>query len=98
MNNMGCNLNMSDTHITSNNLPILKLRKLTPQSTKSTSKMVTEDSSDDVDIYSIQSFEKLLNSICKNAFIKVIKIPIALVTRVYIADQCKGIMRIMKNN
>lgn len=87
---------MSDTNQPNNNIPILRLRKPTPQLIKS--KMVKEDSSGDVDIYSIQSLKKLLDSICKDGFTKVIRIPISVVTRIYITDQCKGIMRIMKNN
>lgn len=96
--NVGYNLELSNTSKPSNNIPILRIRKGKLQSNDSAPELDNEKKSDNVDILSIPALEKLLDTIFISAKTKVIKIPFAGTTRVYLADQFDEIISNIKNN
>lgn len=94
---IGYNLELSNTSKPSNNIPILRIRKGNLQPDDSASESENEKTTDNVDILSIPALEKLLDTIFIRAKTKVIKIPFAGTTRVYLADQFNEIISNIKN-
>lgn len=85
---IGYNLELSHTKETTNNIPILRTRKprQRPGEESVSDREKEKDKSDNVDILSVPALEKLLETMMINAKTKVIKIPFASTTRVYLLE------------
>lgn len=83
---IGYDLELSHTKEPSNNIPILRTRKPRHRPVKESDKDKDKDKSDDVDILSVPTLEKLLESMMINAKTKVVKVPFSATTRVYLLE------------
>ncbi|XP_050538349.1 uncharacterized protein LOC126903861 isoform X4 [Daktulosphaira vitifoliae] len=85
---IGYNLELSHTKETSNNIPILRTRKMRQKPGELIlEKDKEKDKQDNVDILSVPALETLLENMMIGAKTKVIKVPFSATTRVYLAEQ-----------
>lgn len=85
---IGYNLELSHTKETTNNIPILRIRKPRQRDGDESEKdKVYQDKSDNVDILSVPALEKLLDTMMPNTKSRVLKVPFSSTTRVYLTEQ-----------
>jgi len=84
---IGYNLELSHTKETTNNIPILRMRKPRHRPGDEPPTDREKDKSDNVDILSVPALEKLLDTMMPDAKTKVIKVPFSGTGRVYLTEQ-----------
>jgi len=94
---IGYDLELSNTTTdTTNNIPILRVRKPRRRPGEESTSDLDKDTSDNVDILSVPALEKLLETIFLNAKTKVVKVPFTATTRVYLTDHFNDLVTNIK--